>query len=588
MDKIKEYEDLKKQLERDELTQKGFDARVKHLLSEEESHSGRETKEKNEKAFMDAAQIFTKAKQFIKPQVKKCQFPLRQKEKSLLKIKLSPMEWKPRTSKKPGRYQKLILEEAPPRILVTGNEGYDELINIAQEAFWTAEEREGSTFTLCHADGTRWTKEQFNQEYGSVSEIPTLWKRTFFIGRREMEISKVEVDSDMDFQPKRSRCTGKSLGSGKSADGGPDPGSERSLNGGIETSTHTDPKSDPPTDQSAKESTKPEHEAERCVEGEIAGSVVKGVCPQNEVFYVSSNVVTILPSLYVPRLPFVDESLINYNERDLLGEGSFGKVYRGSFQGTPAAIKRIPYGIAGLEDRDIQHEILVSLRLSHPNIVRLMAAARTDNTFLLANEYIHGTTLDHVIHNGNACVKFEGNDSHFVALDISLAVEYIHSKNVIHQDLKPENILIDRFSKKAVLTDWGLANIRDTVVLRQGSRVTEGRLGPMGGTFLYMAPECLIEFEEASRSSDIWSLGATYLELFTKLKPWTVKNQKQLSGLMTKNAQPHALEHLCEKYSFIAMMLHYDPASRPEASSVVLSLKKVEGPDYLSRYGYTW
>nr|XP_055056181.1 uncharacterized protein LOC129440716 [Misgurnus anguillicaudatus]XP_055056182.1 uncharacterized protein LOC129440716 [Misgurnus anguillicaudatus] len=392
----------------------------------------------------------------------------------------------------------------------------------------------------------------------------------------------------MDFQPKRSRCTGKSLGSGKSADGGPDPGSERSLNGGIETSTHTDPKSDPPTDQSAKESTKPEHEAERCVEGEIAGSVVKGVCPQNEVFYVSSNVVTILPSLYVPRLPFVDESLINYNERDLLGEGSFGKVYRGSFQGTPAAIKRIPYGIAGLEDRDIQHEILVSLRLSHPNIVRLMAAARTDNTFLLANEYIHGTTLDHVIHNGNACVKFEGNDSHFVALDISLAVEYIHSKNVIHQDLKPENILIDRFSKKAVLTDWGLANIRDTVVLRQGSRITEGRLGPMGGTFLYMAPECLIEFEEASRSSYIWSLGATYLELFTKLKPWTVKNQKQLSGLMTKNAQPHALEHLCEKYSFIAMMLHYDPASRPEASSVVLSLKKVEGPDYLSRYGYTW
>ncbi|KAA0721547.1 Serine/threonine-protein kinase 32A [Triplophysa tibetana] len=281
---------------------------------------------------------------------------------------MSPMEWKPRTSKKPGRYQKVILEEAPPRILVAGTEDYHELIRIAQDAFWTEKEREGSTFTLCHSDGTRWTKEQFCEVYGSVR---------FQLPGREHFILDVE----------------------------------------------------------------------------------KGL---------------------------------------------------------------------------------------------------------------------------------EGNDSHFVALDISMAVEYIHSKNVIHQDLKPDNILIDQVSKKAVLTDWGLANIRGTVLLRQGSRFTGGKIGPMGGTFLYMAPECLIEFEEASRSSDIWSLGVTYLELFTKLKPWTVKKQKQLCSLLTKNAQPHALEHLCERYSFISMMVHYDPASRPEASSVVLSLKTVEGLDLQSRYGYKW
>ncbi|RXN27904.1 Stonustoxin subunit alpha [Labeo rohita] len=46
-------------------------------------------------------------------------------------------------------------------------------------------------------------------------------------------------------------------------------------------------------------------------------------------------------------------------------------------------------------------------RLSHPNIVRLMAAARTDNAFLLANEYIHGTTLDDALHNDNSCGKLE-------------------------------------------------------------------------------------------------------------------------------------------------------------------------------------
>ncbi|XP_057202327.1 serine/threonine-protein kinase D2-like [Triplophysa rosa] len=483
MDKIKSYDELRKQLENDELTQKGFDARVKHLLCGEEAHSGGslgtlETKEKNEKAYMDAAQVFTKAKQLIKPQVKKCQFPLRQKEKTLLKIKMSPMEWKPRTSKKPGRYQKVILEEAPPRIIVAGTEDYDELIRIAQEAFWTEKEREGSTFTLCHSDGTRWTKEQFNQEYGSVSEIPTPWKRTFYIGRREMDIiclgesssalgNDEMEDSDMDFQPKGSRCVGRSsqpsverymvevqlqgesLSLGKSsrrnasADASPDPHSERSLNGGTGTSTNSDPgaarSTSADSDQGARETSVPEIQI---ATPNPEKPMKEGVCPQNEVFYVSSNVVTILPSLYSPRLPLVDKSLISYSEQNLLGEGTFGKVYLGSFQGTPAAIKRIPYGIAGLQDQDIQHEILVSMRLSHPNIVRLMAAAHTENTFLLANEYIHGTTLDNVLHSDNACVKLEGNDSHFVALDISMAVEYIHSKNVIHQDLKPDNILL--------------------------------------------------------------------------------------------------------------------------------------------------
>ncbi|XDV26275.1 hypothetical protein PO909_030033, partial [Leuciscus waleckii] len=147
---------------------------------------------------------------------------------------------------------------------------------------------------------------------------------------------------------------------------------------------------------------------------------------------------------------------------------------------------------------------------------------------------------------------------------------------------------IDQFSKKAVLTDWGLANIRDTVVLRQGSRLTGGRIGPMGGTFLYMAPECLVEFEQASRGSDIWSLGATYLEVFTKSVPWTVKCQRQLCSLMATKVPPHALQHLHEKYRFIDTMLHYEVASRPEASSVVLSIKTVEGPDLKSRYGYEW
>lgn len=68
---------------------------------------------------------------------------------------MAPMEWKPRTAKKTGRYQKIILEEAPPRIIVTGTEGYDELLKLGLETFWSDNERAGSVFTLLPS---RWDK----------------------------------------------------------------------------------------------------------------------------------------------------------------------------------------------------------------------------------------------------------------------------------------------------------------------------------------------------------------------------------------------------------------------------------------------
>ncbi|XP_019222446.1 serine/threonine-protein kinase mos-like isoform X1 [Oreochromis niloticus] len=243
-------------------------------------------------------------------------------------------------------------------------------------------------------------------------------------------------------------------------------------------------------------------------------------------FAESFNTTPKSPSLYLPRVPYVEEALITYSEDNLLGEGTFGKVYRGSFHGTPAAVKRIVCGQQGMEDSDIHHEINVSLRLSHPNIVRLMAVARTESCFLLAAEYIHGATLQQVLHTDSCLVKLEGDDAGFISLDLSMAVEYIHAQRIIHQDIKPANVMVHHPSKKAVLTDWGMANIRDTVMLRQGSKFTAQVIGPAGGTYLYMAPECILMFEEASFQTDMWSLGATYLEILTGSAPWTVKNKE--------------------------------------------------------------
>ena len=77
--------------------------------------------------------------------------------------------------------------------------------------------------------------------------------------------------------------------------------------------------------------------------------------------------VCLYPSVYLPRVPYVDSSLIKYDESLLLGQGTFGQVYRGSYQGTPAAVKRILLGGAKAEEKDILHEINVSVRIFHLN-----------------------------------------------------------------------------------------------------------------------------------------------------------------------------------------------------------------------------
>lgn len=140
-------------------------------------------------------------------------------------------------------------------------------------------------------------------------------------------------------------------------------------------------------------------------------------------------------------------------------------------------------------------------------------------------------------------------------------------------------------SKKAVLTDWGLANIRDTVMLRQGSRFTTQAVGPAGGTYLYMASECILMFEEASIQTDMWCLGATYLELLTGSVLWVIKKQWELATLMAAKTQPPVFAHLSDRHSFHGGLVNYDP-SRPTASAVVKFLKSELDLD--SRYGYKW
>ncbi|XP_077303058.1 uncharacterized protein LOC143923325 [Lithobates pipiens] len=287
--------------------------------------------------------------------------------------------------------------------------------------------------------------------------------------------------------------------------------------------------------------------------------------------------------LQLPPVQFVPEEHIQIDKSCKLGVGSFGTVYKGSYQGTASAVKKLD-----LEDEDlngIMHEIQVSMRLHHPHIVKLMAATKTDRHILLATEYIHGANLDRILHSPSCSIKLSEDDKMYVSLEIMLAVEYIHSQNIIHQDIKPVNILVEGKTKKTFLTDWGMANIRETV---RNKVEKSKKIGPIGGTLLYKAPECVLEDQiPPTKMSDIWSVGATFLEVFTQKKPWTTCNG-MLKNMFNKEL-PKTFDALTEKLQpIVKECFSYEPKERPTASRMVSAIKSMEGVDLVKHYGYTF
>ncbi|XP_063078271.1 interferon-induced, double-stranded RNA-activated protein kinase-like [Engraulis encrasicolus] len=258
---------------------------------------------------------------------------------------------------------------------------------------------------------------------------------------------------------------------------------------------------------------------------------------------------------------FEDISTITYNIMECIGRGGFGTVYKGSYLGTQAAVKIIKQD-PRTEDRKIANEFRIPSRLSHPNIVQMMAVAKSETEILIANAYIHGADLDDVLH-GDGPVKLQEEDKLSVALDISKAVEYIHWKGIIHQDLKPANIMVAADNGKAYLTDWGLANLIEAV--------TNSKLV---GTPMYVARECLVECEKSTTMSDMWSLGITFLEMFTDSKPWLYRTLQELRKLLKQKSTPHAMSKLQSAHQDIVLpLLEYDPESRMKVKDLVALLK---------------
>ena len=197
-----------------------------------------------------------------------------------------------------------------------------------------------------------------------------------------------------------------------------------------------------------------------------------------------------------------------YELQDFLG-GAMSHVYkaRDTALGRIVAIKILTdEGIADSETKNrFLEEARLSASLSHANIIRFYDYGEEDGRPYIVMELLTGETLADAITTGR--YKTVGAKL-AVALEIGQALEYIHSRHIIHRDVKPQNIHIDE-SCRVKLMDFGVAK-------REGLKLTAA--GFTLGTPYYMAPE-QVQGRSITHRIDIYAFGIVLLELLTGSRP---------------------------------------------------------------------
>ncbi|XP_010469280.1 PREDICTED: putative L-type lectin-domain containing receptor kinase V.6 [Camelina sativa] len=196
-----------------------------------------------------------------------------------------------------------------------------------------------------------------------------------------------------------------------------------------------------------------------------------------------------------------------FKEKQLLGKGGFGQVYKGTLPGSDAdiAVKRTSH-----DSRQGMSEFLAEIttigRLRHPNLVKLLGYCRHKENLYLVYDFMPNGSLDKYINRNENQERLTWEQRFKIIKDVASALLHLHQEwiqVIIHRDIKPANVLIDQ-DMNARLGDFGLAKLYDQGFDPQTSRVA--------GTFGYIAPEFL-RTGRATTSTDVYAFGMVMLEV---------------------------------------------------------------------------
>ncbi|KAF9544744.1 hypothetical protein EC957_011750 [Mortierella hygrophila] len=187
--------------------------------------------------------------------------------------------------------------------------------------------------------------------------------------------------------------------------------------------------------------------------------------------------------------------------------GTFGRVYLTKFrQNQTFYAMKVLKKSEVVRLKQVEHinsEKQILAQVHYPFIVNLFTTFQDDRHLYMLLEYVIGGELfSHLRKAG----QFTNDMTRFYAAEIVLAIEYLHSKDIIYRDLKPENLLLDS-AGHVKITDFGFA------------KHVVDRTWTLCGTPEYLAPE-IIQSKGHGKAVDWWALGILIFEMLAGYPPF--------------------------------------------------------------------
>ena len=275
--------------------------------------------------------------------------------------------------------------------------------------------------------------------------------------------------------------------------------------------------------------------------------------------------------VFSSRIKPLDSQNLRWNERDFLGAGTFGNVYKGTYN-DQGEHKRVAIKVLKTvdisNDKEFQRETSALSCLNHHNIIRFYGICEINlepSKWSIVMEFANlGTLFDH-FQNDNLTPSHASK----ACLDMYHGLQYLHSKDYVHRDMKMENILLVGNLERgfrAKIADFGFSR-----------RTTTQIMSAYCGSWNYMAPELAQDSVQYNYKVDVYSSSIIVFEVFTKQRfPFPDGNPMQKLQAIRRSDKPQIPAYIPRTLqTLIAKGWSRQPQERPEVYKFIEAFEEL-------------
>ncbi|XP_032072781.1 kinase suppressor of Ras 1-like isoform X2 [Thamnophis elegans] len=278
---------------------------------------------------------------------------------------------------------------------------------------------------------------------------------------------------------------------------------------------------------------------------------------------------------------------------DPIGQGRWGKVYRGRWHGE-VAIRLLEIDGNNQDHLKLfKKEVMNYRQTRHENVVLFMGACMNPPHLAIITSFCKGRTLHSVVRDPKTPLDI--NKTRQIAQEIIKGMGYLHAKGIVHKDLKSKNIFYE--NGKVVITDFGLFGISG--VVQEGRRENELKLPH--DWLCYLAPEIVREMAPGkgedklpfSKAADVYAFGTVWYEL--QAREWPFQSQPA-EALIWQIGSGEGMKHVLQTSSLgkevgeiLSACWAFDVDERPSFTLLMEMLEKLPKLNRrLSHPGHFW